>query len=102
MQGAIANNANVEFQQLSDGSYTGARPGFGQLTKSGAGMLTLSGVNTYLGGTTVSEGVLRGTTASLQGAIVNNASVEFDQALDGVYAGQLSGSGGIVKSGTGH
>src|SRR5690606_26582650 len=47
------------------------------------------------------SGVLRGTTSSLPGSIVNNASVEFDQSVDGVYAGQMSGSGSLTKSGAG-
>ena len=38
----------------------------------------MNGVNTYGGGTLVSAGALRGNTASLQGDIVNDASVIFD------------------------
>jgi len=75
--------------------------GTGGLTKSGTGTLTLSGANTYSGGTTVNAGSLLGDTASLQGAITNNATVIFDQATDGTYAGAMSGSGSLTKSGTG-
>ena len=53
--------------------------GTGSLTKSGAGTLILSGVNSYSGGTTVSGGTLQGNTTSLQGNILNNASVTFNQ-----------------------
>ncbi len=46
-------------------------------------------------------GVLLGTTASLQGNIVNDATVGFSQSTDGVYAGNISGSGKLIKTGTG-
>jgi autotransporter-associated beta strand protein len=71
------------------------------LTKSGAGTLTLSGPNSYTGGTIVSAGQLVGTTASLQGAITNNASVTFDQATTGNYGSTMSGSGSLTKLGVG-
>ncbi len=40
----------------------------------------LSGANTYTGGTTVSAGILQGDTTSLQGNIVDNANVTFNQS----------------------
>ena len=42
--------------------------GSGGLTKQGAGMLTLGGANTYLGGTTVTGGTLQLANASALGA----------------------------------
>lgn len=101
VQGNIVNNASVIFDQAIDGEYSGNMSGSGQLTKLGAGTLLLSGANNYIGGTTVSTGTLQGTTTSLQGDIVNNAIVTFDQSFDGTYAGNLSGSGEVVKSGAG-
>ena len=73
----------------------------GSLVKVGSGTLTLTGANTYSGGTTVSAGTLQGTTTSLQGAIANNASVVFDQATSGTYAGVMSGTGGLTTQGGG-
>ena len=101
LQGAITNNASVVFDQASAGTYAGNMSGSGSLTKSGAGVLTLSGSNSYRGGTTVSAGVLQGHSTSLQGAIVNNASVIFDQGSAGIYAGNMTGSGSLTKIGTG-
>ena len=75
--------------------------GTGSLTKMGAGTLTLSGANTYSGGTTVNAGILSGNSTSLQGNIVNNATVNFNQAVAGTYAGAMSGTGVLTKSGAG-
>lgn len=74
----------------------------GSLTKVGGGNVTLSGSNSYSGGTMVSGGTLTGTTTSLQGAITNNATVVFDQATAGTYAGAMSGSGSLTKLGSGN
>ncbi|MFM8497300.1 MAG: beta strand repeat-containing protein [Planctomycetia bacterium] len=73
----------------------------GSLTKTGLGTLTLGGTNSYAGGTVVSAGRLVGTTASLQGAITNDATVEFAQATSGTYSGAMSGVGALVKTGSG-
>jgi autotransporter-associated beta strand protein len=58
----------------------------GTLAKSGSGRLTLGGANTYSGGTTISAGTLVGTTATLQGGITNDATVEFSQSGAGTYS----------------
>ena len=105
LQGAITNNAQVVFDQNFDGAYSGTMSGTGSLIKSGSGNLTLidnnpfSGLpnNSYMGGTTVSGGILTGTTNSLQGVITNNAQVVFDQnSQDGNFNGSISGTGSVV------
>ena len=101
LQGNIVDNANVTFNQTSSGTYAGILSGTGSLTKTGAGTLTLSGANTYTGGTTVSVGVLQGNTTSLQGNILDNARVTFNQTAAGTYSGILSGTGSLTKTGAG-
>jgi len=96
-----AATSTIEFDQTADGSFSGAISGFGSLTKTGASRLTLTGANTYSGGTTVSAGTLEGTATSLQGAIVNNATVEFSDVSAGTFAGDISGTGSLTKSGAG-
>ena len=76
------------------GTITGA----GSLEKISAGTLVLAPnpttavANSYSGGTTVTAGILQGTTVTLQGAIsvANNANVTFSQSVAGTYAGILS------------
>jgi autotransporter-associated beta strand protein len=104
---ALANNVTLAagmetvntqaFSMTLSGDITGE----GKLIKQGAGTLTLDGSNSYTGGTLVSAGLLKGNTGSLQGDIENNAGLEFDQSFDGTYAGALSGTGNLAKSGTG-
>ena len=101
MQRNIVDNANVTFNQATNGTYAGVLSGTGNLPKNGTGTVTLFGANTYSGGTTVSAGSLIGTTTSLQGNIVDNANVTFNQATSGAYAGVLSGTGSLTKSGAG-
>jgi fibronectin-binding autotransporter adhesin len=102
LQGNILNNATVVFDQDTNGTYAGTLSGTGGLTKTGYGNVTLTGANSYTGGTTVSGGTLTGDTTSLQGNIVNNANVVFNQGTDGTYADILSGTGGLTKSGAGN
>ena len=101
LQGAIQNNAVVNFYQLASGTYGDIMSGRGSLSKQGNGTLTLSGTNSYSGGTTVSEGTLQGNTTSLQGSITNNQNVIFDQGSAGTYAGNMSGAGNLTKNGSG-
>src|SRR6185436_9721349 len=97
----IVDNALVVFDQGSNGIFAGSISGSGALLKTGAGALTLAGASSYSGGTTIAAGSLIGSTATLQGTIVNNAALGFAQNTDGVFNGVLSGNGAIIKSGLG-
>ncbi len=102
MANAIALTSNGTWNTNGfNTSLSGNLTGAGALTKTGTGNLTLTGSNNYSGGTTVSAGTLTGNTSSLQGNITNNAAVEFNQTTTDVYAGNMSGSGSLTKSGAG-
>ncbi|MBR0875398.1 autotransporter domain-containing protein [Bradyrhizobium tropiciagri] len=96
LQGNIRNDASVVFQ--FGGTYAGNMTGTGSLTKIGLGTLTLTGVNSYSGGTIVSEGALLGNALSLGGHITNNSIVIFDLVDNGTYAGNMSGTGVLIKN----
>ncbi len=80
---------------------SGVISGNGSLTKLGNGSLVLTGSNTYLGGASVSQGVLEGNTTSLFGNTVNNAVLRFNQNFSGSYGGIVTGTGTLVKTGSG-
>ncbi|MFA5123821.1 autotransporter domain-containing protein, partial [Zavarzinia sp.] len=80
---------------------TQALTGPGGLTKLGDGTLMLTAANSYAGGTTISAGTLVGDSTSLTGDILDNAALIFAQALDGVFAGTIGGTGSVTKNGGG-
>jgi autotransporter-associated beta strand protein len=71
--------------------------GTGSLTKEGDDVLVVAGQNTYSGGTFVKAGTVLGNAQSLQGTIVNDAVVAFDETGVGTYTGSMSGRGMLVK-----
>jgi autotransporter-associated beta strand protein len=93
--------AIVNFNHSGTHAFSPIMEGNLAVNKLGAGTTTLSGNNTYTGGTFITSGTLEGNTQSLQGAITNNASVVFNQTTNGTYSGVLSGSGEFAKTGAG-
>ena len=102
LPGDVVNNATLQFNQASKGTYAGVISGTGAVLKTGAGAVGLTGANTYAGGTTISEGTLVVTSTSLPGDVVNNAIIQFNQNGNGTYASAITGTGSLLKTGTGN
>ncbi|EAA5192521.1 fibronectin-binding autotransporter adhesin ShdA [Salmonella enterica subsp. enterica] len=94
---AIAENAKLE---LSQGTLDNNVTGEGQIVKSGSDELIVTGDNNYSGGTTITGGTLTADHAdSLGSGDIDNSGVL--QVGDGELENTLSGSGSLVKTGTG-
>ena len=96
---------NVSGEDDFSGSLTDSSQYSLQLVKQGCGTLTLSGSNSYSGGTIVSAGTLQlgdGTTdGSITSDITDNAALVFDNVAAPIYAGVISGSGAVTIIGNG-
>ncbi|MBN7134991.1 hypothetical protein A7A76_09515 [Lysobacter enzymogenes] len=120
--GGGANVLNLSGAAATAGTLTSHVSGFQTLNKLGASTWTLTGAlagdptvhvqagtlamaadYTGLTGTvTIDTGaILRGSTATLPGTILDNGTLVFDQASDGTYAGSVTGTGTLAKRGAG-
>lgn len=99
---AISNNATLVFNHSGNSVYSSTISGTGDVTKVGAGNLTLSGANTYTGATTVSAGTLilgannvfaDSGNVSVSGGTLNTAT--FTDTINAltVTSGTVSGTG---------
>ncbi|EDK1751969.1 fibronectin-binding autotransporter adhesin ShdA [Salmonella enterica subsp. enterica serovar Mississippi] len=95
--GAIANSGVL---QVGEGELENTLSGSGSLVKTGSGELTLSGDNDYSGGTIISDGTLIADNADSlgTGAVANSGVL---QVGEGELENTLSGSGSLVKTGSG-
>ncbi|MBD6038002.1 fibronectin-binding autotransporter adhesin ShdA [Salmonella enterica subsp. enterica serovar Enteritidis] len=86
--------------QVGEGELENTLSGSGSLVKTGTGELTLSGDNSYSGGTTIIGGTLTADHADSlgTGAVANSGVL---QVGEGELENTLSGSGSLVKTGTG-
>jgi fibronectin-binding autotransporter adhesin len=74
----------------------------GQVIQNGAGTLTLSGNNTYLGGTAISNGVLVVSGSIGTGPVIDMTSLIFSNASTTLTVpGAFSGPGTVVMGGSG-
>ncbi|UTR41797.1 fibronectin-binding autotransporter adhesin ShdA [Salmonella enterica] len=95
--GTIANSGVLK---VGEGELENTLSGTGSLVKTGTGELTLSGDNSYSGGTTITGGTLTADHADSlgTGTIANSGVLKVGE---GELENTLSGTGSLVKTGTG-
>ncbi|EDT4018929.1 AIDA autotransporter-like protein ShdA, partial [Salmonella enterica subsp. enterica] len=95
--GNVTDNATLEMN--TGGDFDNAISGSGQVVKSGDETLTLSGANSYTGGTTISGGTLVASNVEALGSgdVTDNATLELNTSGD--FANNIGGTGSVVKSG---
>ncbi|TSH99833.1 AIDA autotransporter, partial [Salmonella enterica subsp. enterica serovar Derby] len=96
-RGDVTDDAALELN--TGGTFDHATRGGGQVVKSGDDTLTLSGSNTYTGGTLISGGTLVASNVEALGSgdVTNDAALELNTG--GTFDNAISGSGQVVKSG---
>ncbi|EBV7101107.1 AIDA autotransporter-like protein ShdA, partial [Salmonella enterica subsp. enterica serovar Havana] len=95
--GDVTDDATLELN--TGGTFDNAISGSGQVVKSGDDVLTLSGANSYSGGTLISDGTLVASNVEALGSgdVTDNATLELNTG--GTFDNAISGSGKVEKSG---
>ena len=103
--GNVVNNATLAFNRSNTYEFDGAISGSGGVQQNGSGTTILTAANTYGGGTSINAGILQlgngGTTGSIVGNVVNNATLAFNRSNTYQFDGAISGSGGVQQNGSG-
>ncbi len=101
--GDIFNDGLLVIDRSDNVTLSNRVSGAGVFQKTGSNTLTITGDLTHTGGTTINQGSLQigdgGTTGTLAGPILDNASLVFNRNDDQVFAGAISGSGQVTKLG---
>lgn len=99
----LTGDGILAFDEPASGTYAGTIGGGGRLEKRGVGDLTLTGINSYTGGTAVLEGTLLGRSTNIRGNldISSGAAVELlnDTGVDVTIVDAIRGDGTFRKAG---
>ena len=112
--GLITNNGVFLYNSSAAQTLSGVISGFGSLVQAGAGTLTLSAANTYVGATYINAGTVKFGNKNALGAFIagrpvtqvnvaSGGAVDFNGVIDATYgytiAGTGSGTGALVNTG---
>jgi autotransporter-associated beta strand protein len=108
---AISNYAAFNYASSAPQTLSGPISGTGTLIQSGPGVLTLSGTNTYAGGTLITNGATliiddgQGSGSlgggSYAGAITNYGTFIYASSTNQTLSGAISGTGTLIQRGPG-
>ncbi|ABS17526.1 outer membrane autotransporter barrel domain protein (plasmid) [Brucella anthropi ATCC 49188] len=101
--GDITNNARLAFNRNNAYAYNGLISGTGSVVQAGTGTTTLTGQNTYAGGTVVSAGVLQVSSDKNLGASSGNLTIDGGTfantaALTSARAVNVTANGGSIRT----
>jgi autotransporter-associated beta strand protein len=105
--GGIANSGTFINNSSSSQTFAGVLSGAGVWTNAGTGTLTLTGTNTFTSPLVISAGTVAiGGSGSLNtnyyaANILNNGTLNIGTSTNQILAGIISGTGSLIKSGTG-
>ncbi|MGU3494197.1 autotransporter-associated beta strand repeat-containing protein [Xanthobacteraceae bacterium A53D] len=108
--GNVVNNSAFAFYRSNAVSYGGVISGTGQVGVGGGGTVTLTGTNSYTGGTWIAAATLHIGDGGTAGSVLGNIATEyvgvagalvFNRSDDLSYAGVISGVGTLTKQGAG-
>ncbi len=100
--GNVVNNGLLSFNRSDSVTIANDISGTGGVSQVGSGTTTLTGVNSYTGSTTVSNGMLvLGNGGSVTGNVVNNGVFGINRSDSFVLSALISGSGELAQLGSG-
>lgn len=101
----IVNQATVVFNRSDTSTYEGIVSGTGSVVKSGNGLLSLLGDNTFTAPLRITGGTVGvgsgGTTGSIVADVITGGVLAFNRSDAVTYAGIISGTGALAMLGPG-
>jgi autotransporter-associated beta strand protein len=105
--GAVVNGGSLVFTEPTAVTLANVIGGTGSVIQNGPGTVTLSGVNTYAGGTTITGGSLAlgdpaGSVGGLgSGPVTDNGNLTFTEPSAVSFTNVISGTGSLTQAGPG-
>ncbi len=105
INGNVRDNGVLAFNRADAVRFDGDISGSGSVAQLGTGAITLTGTNSYTGGTTIKSGALHigdgGTKGSIVGNVVDDGALVFNRSDVVTFDGGISGTGSVVQAGSG-